>query len=109
LVAEESGRTPSRRRRWRWLAAAVVAVLCLSLVATAAWTDVDARTRTRHEQSAATVAKIRLVRLRREVTSMEGVKRSTTAKRDELAAFVQITLGHLWTTNLSLNSAKVTQ
>lgn len=55
-----------------------------------------------------TVAKIRLVRLRREVTSMEGVKRSTTAKRDELAAFMQITLGHLWTTNLSLNGAKVT-
>ena len=59
------------------------------------------------EDSVLTIAKIRLLRLRREVKSTEAVKKSTTVKRDELEAFIQVTLGRLWTTNLSLNNAKL--
>jgi beta-xylosidase len=85
-----------------------VAVLCAAaLVAGALWTDVDAHTRTRDEEIALRSARVHLAALRRQVAATLTTRARTTTKRDELAAFIQVTLGRIWATNLSLNKADV--
>jgi Glycosyl hydrolases family 43 len=85
----------------------VIAVACIALVVTAAWTDVDAHARTRNEQSALKTATHRLLALRSEVARATATKGSSTATRDELDAYIEVTLGQLWNTNTTLNQAKL--
>jgi beta-xylosidase len=82
-------------------------VLSAALVVTAAWTDADARTHTREEQAALVAADAHLTRLRHQVAHMLAVKTTDTTKLTELEAFIQFTLGQVWTTNVSLNATKV--
>lgn len=85
----------------------LVVVLCVALLAVAIWTDVDAHTRTRNEEAALASADVHLADLRHEVAVTLSTKAATTTKRNELDAFINVTLGQLWTTNTTLNAAKV--
>lgn len=82
-------------------------VLCAALLSVGIWTDVDAHSRTHHEEAALRASDADLVALRHQVAVTLADKAATTTKRDELAAFIQVTLDRLWSTNLSLNNAKV--
>ena len=98
---------PRSRRRHRLVVFALVFVLCAALLAAAIWTDVDARTRTRDEEAALAAARAHLADLRHQVAVTLWAKAATTAKRNELDAFITVTLGQLWATNTTLNTAKV--
>ncbi len=100
-------RATSRDARLRRLFVLVVVAACLATLVVAAWSDVDAHTRTRNERATLTRAESQLTRLRRQVAATAAVKTSTTSKRDELAEFIQVTLGRLWDTNSTLNQAKI--
>ena len=97
----------SRRRRRRLGIVVATVVLCAALLTTAIWTDVDAHSRTRQEEATLRAADAHLVVVRHQVAVTLGDKAAITKKRDELAAFIQVTLGTLWTTNVSLNNAKL--
>jgi len=96
---------PSTRLRRRLVVVAVV-VLCVSGLVAAIWTDVDAHTRTRDEEAALSAAYAHLSDLRHQVAGTLAVKAATTTKRDQLEAFIAVTLGQLSTTNVSLNASK---
>jgi len=96
---------PSTRLRRRLVVVAVV-VLCVSGLVAAIWTDVDAHTRTRDEEAALSAAYAHLSDLRHQVAGTLAVKAATTTKRDQLEAFIAVTLGRLSTTNVSLNASK---
>jgi hypothetical protein len=83
-----------------------VILLVLALVVSA-WSDVGAHSRTRDEQTALKRARAQLSALRRQEVQTTRVRASTTTKRDQLDAFIKLTLAELWTTNSSLNQAKV--
>ncbi len=85
----------------------VVVVLCAAVLAAAIWTDIDAHARTRDEEAALAAADAHLTDLRHEVAATLDTKAATTTKRNELEAFITVTLGQLWTTNVSLNASKV--
>jgi len=84
-----------------------VVVLCAAVLAAAIWTDVDAHARTRDEEAALAAADTHLTDLRHEVAATLDTKAATTTKRNELEAFITVTLAQLWTTNMSLNASKV--
>lgn len=94
-------------KRGRRLAVAATALVCVAAVVVATWTDVDAHIRTRDEQTALTAAAHRLATLRDEVARATVTKASSTSQRDQLAAFISVTLGRLWNTNTTLNQAKL--
>jgi len=96
---------PSTRLRRRLVVVAVV-VLCVSGLVAATWTDVDAHTRTHAEEAALSAANAHLSDLRHQVAGTLAVKAATTTKRDQLEAFIAVTLGQLSTTNASLNASK---
>jgi hypothetical protein len=85
----------------------VVITLGAATLATATWTDVDAHTQARDEAAALRGADARLAGLRHQVALTLAGKKTITTKRNELAAFIAVTLDRLWSTNLSLDNAKV--
>ena len=91
----------------RWLVVAATGLACAILMAAAVWTDVDAHATTRQEEAALSAAAAHLAALRQRAAVMLTDKAATTTKRDQLAAFIQVTLSQLARTNLSLNNAKV--
>src|ERR1700693_2954640 len=82
-------------------------VLSAALLAAAIWTDVDAHARTRDEEAAFSAARAHLSHLRHQVAVTLATKTASTTKRDELEAFIAVTLGQVSTTNVSLNTSKV--
>jgi hypothetical protein len=96
-----------RASPYRRLVVVGVTVLCAALLAAAIWTDVDTHTRTRHEETALAAADAHLSELRHQVAVTQATKTSTTTKRDELEAFIALSLGLLSTANASLNANKV--
>ncbi len=96
-----------RASPYRRLVVVGVTVLCAALLAAAIWTDVDTHTRTRHEETALAAADAHLSELRHQVAVTKATKTSTTTKRDELEAFIAVSLGLLSTANASLNANKV--
>jgi beta-xylosidase len=74
----------------------------------AIWTDVDARSQARHDVARLTAANRHLASLRHEVTATAATRAATTTKRNELESYIAVTLGHLASTNSSLNSTKQT-
>lgn len=93
--------------RHRRLVLTLVTVLSAALLASAIWTDVDAHARTRGEEAALSAARAHLSDLRHQVAMTLATKAASTTKRDELEAFIAITLGQVSATNVSLNTSKV--
>ncbi len=68
----------------------------------------DARSQARHDVARLTAANRHLASLRRQVTATVATRAAATTKRDELESYIAVTLGHLASTNSSLDSTKQT-